>query len=65
MEHSADSQSFSQPRHSLPQPRSSLQRKCLLLFFNFFLFYLLTLQYCIGLPYINMNPPQVYTCSPS
>ena len=31
MEHSADSQSFSQPRHSLPQPGSSLQHKCLLL----------------------------------
>ena len=26
---------------------------------------LITLQYCIGLPYINMNPPRVYTCSPS
>ena len=24
-----------------------------------------TLQYCIGLPYINMHPPGVYTCSPS
>ena len=39
-------------------------------FFIYFLtfilfFYFLTLQYCIGLPYINMNPPQVYTCSPS
>ena len=26
---------------------------------------LITLQHCIGLPYINMNPPQVYMCSPS
>ena len=31
----------------------------------YILFYSLTLQYCIVLPYINMNPPQVYTCSPS
>ena len=37
------------------------------LFFNTNLFNwrLITLQYCIGLPYINMNPPRVYTCSPS
>jgi len=33
--------------------------------FLFFFFYFLTLQYCIVLPYINMNPPQVDTCSPS
>ena len=34
------------------------------LFFNFiYLFYFLTLQYCIG--FANMNLPQVYTCSPS
>ena len=26
---------------------------------------LITLQYCIVLPYINMNPPWVYTCSQS
>ena len=26
---------------------------------------LITLQCCIGLPYINMNPPWVYTCSSS
>ena len=31
-----------------------------LIFLNFF-----TLQYCIGLPHINMHLPQVYTCSPS
>ena len=30
-----------------------------------FLFYFLTLQYCIVLPYIKMNLPQVYMCSPS
>ena len=24
-----------------------------------------TLQYVLGLPYINLNPPWVYTCSPS
>ena len=45
-----------------------------LLFFSFFFWFLfiiyfnwrlITLQYCIGLPYINMNPPWVYTCSPS
>ena len=35
------------------------------LFFFYFYFYFLTLQYCIGLPYINMNQTQVYTCSPS
>ena len=43
--------------------------------FNKFIYFnwrLITLQYCIVLycivlvlPYINMNPPQVYTCSPS
>ena len=33
--------------------------------FFFFLFYFLTLQYLLVLPYINMNPPQVYMCSPS
>ena len=40
---------------------------CFYLGFFFSLIYLFffTLQYCIGLPYINMNPPQVYTCSPS
>jgi len=27
--------------------------------------YFFTLQYCIGLQYMDMNPPQVYTCSPS
>ena len=35
-----------------------------LLFFICFI-YLFTLQYCIGLPYIDMNPPWVYMCSPS
>ena len=36
-----------------------------ILFFVITFFFLLyfTLQYCIGLPYINMNPPRVYTCS--
>ena len=36
-------------------------------FFNINLFNwrLITLRYCIVLPYINMNLPQVYTCSPS
>ena len=34
-------------------------------FLNIFLFDFLTLQYCIGLPYIKMNLPQVYMCSPS
>ena len=33
---------------------------CLLFFIYFF-----TLQYCIGLPYINMSPPWVYTYSQS
>ena len=33
--------------------------------FIYFNWRFITLQYCIGLPYINMNPPQVYTCSPS
>ena len=33
--------------------------------FIYFNWRLITLQYCIGLPHINMNPPQVYTCSPS
>ena len=39
------------------------------LFFKFKFIYfnwrLITLQSCIGFAYINMNPPQVYTCSPS
>ena len=36
-------------------------------FFNLNLFNwrLITLQYCIGFANINMNPPRVYTCSPS
>ena len=36
-------------------------------FFNINLFNwrLITLRYCIVLPYINMNLPQVYMCSPS
>jgi len=36
-------------------------------FLNKFIYFnwrLITLQYCIGFPYINMNPPQVYTCYP-
>ena len=33
--------------------------------FIFLILFYLTLQYCIGLPYIKMNPPQVYMCSPS
>ena len=40
-------------------------KSSILFFFNLILFYFLTLQYCIGFPYIKMNPPQVYTCSPS
>ena len=42
-----------------------------IIFFNFFKFKfiyfnwrLITLQYCIGLPYINMNLPQVYILKP-
>ena len=30
-----------------------------------YFFFFLTLQYCIVLPNIEMNPPQVYMCSPS
>ena len=33
--------------------------------FIYFNWRLITLKYCIGFPNINMNPPQVYTCSPS
>ena len=33
--------------------------------FIYFNWRLITLHYCIGLPYINMNPPRVYTCSQS
>ena len=33
--------------------------------FIYFNWRLITLQYCIGFAYINKNPPQVYTCSPS
>ena len=46
----------------------SLVTMCCILFFLIFIYFnwrLITLQYCIGLPYINMNPPQVYSCSPS
>ena len=46
----------------------SLVTMCCILFFLIFIYFnwrLITLQYCIGLPYINMNQPQVYTCSPS
>ena len=40
---------------------------CFVLFLIFYLFILLyfTLQYCIGLTYINMNPPRVYMSSQS
>ena len=31
--------------------------------FIYFNWRLITLQYCIVLPYIDMNPPQVYVCS--
>ena len=37
-----------------------LKYKCI--YFNW---RLITLQYCIGFPYINMNLPRVYMCSPS
>ena len=30
--------------------------------FIYFDWKLITLQYCIGLPYINMDLPRVYTC---
>ena len=33
--------------------------------FIYFNWRLITLQYCIGFAYINMNLPRVYTCSPS
>ena len=33
--------------------------------FTYFNWRLITWQYCIGLLYIDMNPPQVYICSPS
>ena len=36
---------------------------CLYVFFLFFFFKFYTIV--LVLPYINMNPPQVYTCSPS
>ena len=31
----------------------------------FYLLIIFTLQHCIGLPHINMNPPWVYMCSQS
>ena len=31
----------------------------------FFIFYFLLYNIVLVLPYINMNPPWVYTCSPS
>ena len=37
----------------------------IILFIYFKILLYFTLQYCIGLPYINMNPPRVYTCSQS
>ena len=40
---------------------------CFVFIFIYFLilFYFLTLKYCIVFACINMNPPQVYMCSPS
>ena len=40
--------------------RHDLGTKRQLLFFFFFL----TLQYCVGFPIYQHDPPQVYTCSP-
>ena len=37
----------------------------ILFFFLLEILFFLTLQCCIGLPYIKMNPPQVFMCSPS
>ena len=38
---------------------------CTSFFFFFLILFYLALQYCIVLPYIKMNLPQVYMCSPS
>jgi len=38
---------------------------CFLFLYFLFIWRLITLQYCTGLPYIDMNPPGVYMCSPS
>ena len=37
----------------------------LFLFINFFFYFILLYNTVLVLPYINMNPPQVYTCSQS
>ena len=37
----------------------------ILFFFNFYFYFILLYNTVLVLPYINMNPPQVYTCSPS
>ena len=56
------------PYFSLP-PVNHFPRESSKVFFKYKFIYfnwrLLTLQYCIGLSYINMNLPQVHTCSPS
>ena len=35
------------------------------LFFNFYFYFIPLYNTVLVLPYIDMNPPQVYTCSPS
>ena len=35
------------------------------IFFNFIIIIILLYNIVLVLPYINMHPPQVYTCSPS
>ena len=42
----------------------SVPYKIITLFFNYYYFFLLY-NIVLVLPYINMNLPQVYTCSPS
>ena len=46
-----------------------LRTSCASLFFflcfQFYLFFILLYNIVLVLPYIDMNPPQVYTCSPS
>ena len=60
---------LNKPRHPSLHQDSQTVKPLAFLFFSFFFFliYLFILLYNIVLvlPYINMNPPWVYTCSPS
>ena len=56
------------PRSSYSAIMSPLNQSfffLLLLFLNYYYYFFLLYNIVLVLPYINMNPPRLYTCSPS